>query len=275
MCKKCVCRSTAPAQIGRLLIAFSGLTKNRSYCACDEELPAWPAVTRYTDLQFICAALVSSSSCCLNNFYALQVGGSWRNLQMSPVLDPLPDKENRLLNLFNEINASNLLSLKNFSKGGTCPFCRPPDIYKNKEAHIEMKESPHSEDGTKCSKLHPACRPGLTLKEGTWASEHLVLLSWHSEHRDRGNPASLSSPYTQLSFLGIKGPVTSGSLMPSRPPNPPRKERSLHLTNSAQRLQERDYRRCARSTPKKKYLPAHSLPPHTLLFGAAIPPHVS
>ena len=131
MCKKCVCRSTAPAQIGRLLIAFSGLTKNRSYCACDEELPAWPAVTRYTDLQFICAALVSSSICCLNNFYALQVGGSWRNLQMSPVLDPLPDKENRLLNLFNtssqqrarnEINASNLLSLKNFSKSGTCPF---------------------------------------------------------------------------------------------------------------------------------------------------------
>ena len=35
-----------------------------------------------------------------------------------------------------------------------------------------MKENPHSEEGTKCSKLYPAYRPGLTLKEGTWAPAH-------------------------------------------------------------------------------------------------------
>ena len=45
---------------------------------------------------------------------------------------------------------------------------------------------------------------------------------------------------------------------PARPPNLLREERSLHLTHSAQRLQERDYRRCARNTPKKKY--PHFLP---------------
>ena len=70
--------------------------------------------------------------------------------QTSPVQDRLPDKEKRLLNQFNtssqqraknEINALKLLS----PKGGTCP---PFDILKNtnKEAHIEMKESSHSEE---------------------------------------------------------------------------------------------------------------------------------
>ena len=46
---------------------------------------------------------------------------------------------------------------------------------------------------------------------------------------------------------------------PTRPPNLLGKERSHLLTKSAQRLQERDCRRCARNTPKKKYsLPAQS-----------------
>ena len=88
-----------------------------------------------------------------------------------------------------------------------------------------MKESSHSEEGTTCSKLYPTCRPGLTLKEGTKASEHLLLLSWHSEHNERN----------------LQG-----------------KERSLHLTTSAQRLKERDCRPCARDSPKKKY--PHFLP---------------
>ena len=28
--------------------------------------------------------------------------------------------------------------------------------------------------------------PGFTMKERTWASEHLLLLSWQSEHKERG-----------------------------------------------------------------------------------------
>ena len=53
------------------------------------------------------------------------------------------------------------------------------------------------------------------------------------------NPATLSSPNTHPSFLDTKSPLTSGSFMPpARPPNLQGKERSLHLTNSAQRLQE-------------------------------------
>ena len=51
-------------------------------------------------------------------------------LAHSPVLDRLPDKEKKMVNLLNtssqqraenEINALELLSNKNFSKGGTCP----------------------------------------------------------------------------------------------------------------------------------------------------------
>ena len=61
------------------------------------------------------------------------------------------------------------------------PSFRPSEKHKNKEAHIKMREGPHSEEGTKCSKLYPACRPGFTLKEGTLASEHLLLPFWHSE----------------------------------------------------------------------------------------------
>ena len=76
---------------------------------------------------------------------------------------------------------------------------------------------------------------------------------------NEGNTATLSSPNTHPSFLGIKGPLTSGSLMPpARPPNLQGTKRSLHLTNSAQRIQKRGYRRCARNAPKKKY--PHFLP---------------
>ena len=51
--------------------------------------------------------------------------------------------------------------------------------------------------------------------------------------------------------------MTSGSSKPARPPSPPRKERSLHLTKSAQRHHWRSYRRCVHS-PVKKY--PHFLP---------------
>ena len=121
-----------------------------------------------------------------------------------------------------------------------------------------MKESPHSEEGTKCSKLHPACRPGLTLKEGTWASEHLVLLSWHCKHRDRQEPSESELSLHAALISWHERSIDKRQLDATRPPNPLRKERSLHLTHSAQRLQERDYRRGARSTPKKKY--PHFLP---------------
>ena len=43
---------------------------------------------------------------------------------------------------------------------------------------------------------------------------------WHSEHKERGYPETLSSPCTHSSFLGTKGPLTSGNLMPAaQPPN--------------------------------------------------------
>ena len=78
---------------------------------------------------------------------------------------------------------------------------------------------------------------------------------------NEGNPATLSSPYTHPSSLGIKGPLTSGSEKPpARPPNLRGKERSLHLTNSGQRLQWRSYRCCARNTPRMKY--PHFFPLH-------------
>ena len=72
--------------------------------------------------------------------------------------------------------------------------------------------------------------------------------------RSEGDPEILSSLQTHSSFLGTQGPATNGSSMPpARPPNPPEKESSLHLTNSAQRLQWRGCRHCVRNTPKLKY----------------------
>ena len=57
-------------------------------------------------------------------------------------------------------------------------------------------------------------------------SLHASLISWHKRSIDKS---------------------------PARRPNPPGKERSLHLTNSVQRLQWRGYRRCAHSVPKTKH----------------------
>ena len=49
-------------------------------------------------------------------------------------------------------------------------------------------------------------------------------------------------------------PLINGSLMPpARRPNPPGKQRSLHLTHSVQRLEWRCYPHCARNTPRMKY----------------------
>ena len=73
---------------------------------------------------------------------------------------------------------------------------------------------------------------------------------------EEGNPANLSFPNTHPSFLGTEGPLTSGSLVP--PVQPQEKERSLYWTNSSQRRQWRDLRRCARNTPNKKH--PHFLP---------------
>ena len=54
-----------------------------------------------------------------------------------------------------EINAMTLLSLKTPQK--VVPALLPTFWFtEKKEAHIEMKENPHSEEGTKCSKLYPA-----------------------------------------------------------------------------------------------------------------------
>ena len=80
-------------------------------------------------------------------------------------------------------------SLKNSSKKEVLPSARPSDKNKNTEAHNEMRETPHSEEDTKCSKLNPNLRASLTVKEGTWASEHLILPCWHSEHSDREEPS--------------------------------------------------------------------------------------
>ena len=99
----------------------------------------------------------------------------------------------------------------------------------------------------------------LHSKEETLTSEQLLLPSWHSGYSQRGEPSDSELSHTHSSPLGMKDPLTSGSSKtPARPPNPLRNERSLHLTNSAQRLQERGYRRCARNTPMKKY--PHVLP---------------
>ena len=85
-----------------------------------------------------------------------------------------------------------------------------------------------------------------------------------------GNPVTLSSSNTHPSFLDIKRSIGECQLPPARrPPNLLRKERSLHLTKSAQRLPERDCRRRAHDTPKDEAssLPVHSLLLHTKLFG--------
>ena len=82
-----------------------------------------------------------------------------------------------------------------------------------------------------------------------------LLPPWHSEHSERGELSESELPCTHPSFLGTKGPLTSGNLMPpAQAPNPPRTGRSLHLTSSAQRPQWRDYRHCARNPQRRTYL---------------------
>ena len=106
----------------------------------------------------------------------------------------------------------------------------------------------------------PGCLSRSTVRERLCccdtASRELLQHCEHSEGSflpgtqntvNEENPANLSSPCTHPSFLGMEGPLTSGSLVPpAQPPNLPGKESSLHLTNSAQRLQLRDFRRRAR-----------------------------
>ena len=67
----------------------------------------------------------------------------------------------------NEINALKLLSLKKFLKTRCTPSFRPSKLHNKKDAHIEMKESLHSEEGTKCSKLYPAygARPQINASK--------------------------------------------------------------------------------------------------------------
>ena len=102
------------------------------------------------------------------------------------------------------------------------------------------------------------------MKEGTWHHNTSSFLPGTLNTVNEGNPATLSSPNTH--------PLTSGSFVPrARPPNLPGKERPLHLTNSAQRLEERDYRHCVRKTAKKEY--PHFLPIQRRC--CSIPPHVS
>ena len=83
---------------------------------------------------------------------------------------------------------------KNSSKSFDLPSFRPCDIHKKQRGSHRNEREP----GTKCSKLSPACRPGLTLNEGTEASEHLLLPSWHSEHSERGEPSDSELPHASL-----------------------------------------------------------------------------
>ena len=66
----------------------------------------------------------------------------------------------------------------------------------------------------------------------------------HSEHSERGEPSD-SELLLHASLISChKRSIDKwqgNSMPPARPPNLLGKERSLHLTNSAQRLQERDY----------------------------------
>ena len=62
-------------------------------------------------------------------------------------------------------------------------------------------------------------------------------LLWHSEHKERGESRDSELPLHTSLISWHKRSITSGNSMPpAQPPNPPGKERSLHLTNSAQRL---------------------------------------
>ena len=105
-------------------------------------------------------------------------------------------------------------------------------------------------------------RPGSTLKEPRHqnASSFPVTPSTRSESGDSG--LSLP-PCTHPSFRGTTGQSTNDSLMPpARPPNPPGKERSLHLTNSAQRLQWRICGHCVRDGSRMRYSPFFPLQGH-------------
>ena len=95
-------------------------------------------------------------------------------------------------------------------------------------------------------------RPVHTEKKALllWHNSTRELL-WHSEHKERGESRDSKLRLHASRISCTKGPLTSGNLMP--PAQPPKNKRSLHLTNSAQRLRWWDYRHCARKTPQMKH----------------------
>ena len=142
-------------------------------------------------------------------------------------------------------------------------------------SHLKLRDKRKEPSNCSLSDLLSNFQPVAHVPSSFILSQNIPLLKSHSPSMLRekllcccsGNvntvkevsPATLSSPNTHPSFLGTEGPLPCGSLMPPvRAPSPLGKERPLHLTNFAQRLQERDYRHCARDTPKQKY--PHFLP---------------
>ena len=109
---------------------------------------------------------------------------------------------------------------------------------------------------------HPSsfCHSPSTVRKRLCCCDNSTReLLWHSEHKERGESRDSELPlHTSL--------ISSGNSMPpARPPNPPGKERPLHLTSSAIRLQWRGHRHRARNTPHFSSSRPSSL--QTRLFG--------
>ena len=85
-----------------------------------------------------------------------------------------------------KVNALKILSLEAPWKGGTRLLSTFWTIHQNREAYKQNEGKPSFRRRQKMFKTVPSQRAGFTLKERTWASERLLHLSWHSEHKERG-----------------------------------------------------------------------------------------
>ena len=77
----------------------------------------------------------------------------------------------------------------------------------------------------------------------------------HSEHSERGEPSDSELPLDASLISWHKMSLGKWQLNATLPTSQSsrKRERSLLLTNSAQRLQMRGYRRCAHNTPTTKH----------------------
>ncbi len=115
-------------------------------------------------------------------------GSGW-NLQTSPVPDRLTTWRKR--SLLNQFNTSSQLRTNN-----------------DKEAHIEMKESPHSEEGKHVPSLQP--KPQNERKNpGIKTPPPCFLALW--TQWTRRTQRLWAPPTRNPHFLAQKGPLTSGS----------------------------------------------------------------